>query len=124
MGIPFEKNPAAHHDNPAGMDGMAFVEFAAVDPQPLARLFEKLGFKRVSEMAGRDITFWRQGGVDIILNADSQTHGGTFAALHGPCISAIAFHVSNAKAAFERAIQMVRRSMVMRRARASSMPPH
>jgi 4-hydroxyphenylpyruvate dioxygenase len=88
------------------MDGMAFVEFAAVDPQPLARLFEKLGFKRVSEMAGRDITFWRQGGVDIILNADSQTHGGTFAALHGPCISAIAFHVSNAKAAFERAIQM------------------
>jgi len=106
MGVPVEKNPAAHHDNPAGTDGMAFVEFAAIDPRPMAGLFEKLGFRRIAEVDGRDISLWRQGGVDIVLNADPETHGGAFARLHGPCISAIAFHVHDAKAAFERAVKM------------------
>ncbi|HKV00149.1 MAG TPA: 4-hydroxyphenylpyruvate dioxygenase [Vineibacter sp.] len=104
MGAPVEKpGPGTAYDNPAGTDGMAFIEFSAADPAPIADLFRKLGFQEIGRHATRAIGFWRQGDIDLFLNSDPGTHGARFSAVHGPCISAIAFRVRDAAAAFDRA---------------------
>lgn len=108
MGIPTDKAPrtAASLDNPAGTDGMVFVEFSAIDAAPIEALFRKLGFQQVARHATRNATMWRQGGIDLLLNGDPDSHGGRFAQVHGPCISAIAFRVADADAAAARALGM------------------
>jgi 4-hydroxyphenylpyruvate dioxygenase len=108
MGIPTETTTPTEADltNPAGTNGMAFVEFSAADPDPVADLFRKLGFSPVARHASRDAVLWRQGEIDLLLNADPDTHGGRFAAIHGPCISAIAFRVEDAATAFDRALSL------------------
>jgi hypothetical protein len=37
MGVPVEKNSAAHNDNPAGTGGMVFVEFEAIGRDEIER---------------------------------------------------------------------------------------
>src|SRR5262245_59434668 len=82
-------------ENPMGTDGLAFVEFSALVPAPLEALFEKLGFAKTAVHRARPVSLWRQGDIEILLNGDADTFGGRFAALHGPCVSAIAFNVAD-----------------------------
>ena len=57
-------------DNPMGVDGFQFVEFAAPDPAVLHALFPKLGFSAVAKHKTRDITLYRQGDCDFLVNAE------------------------------------------------------
>jgi len=50
-------------DNPMGIDGFEFVEFASPEPQHLHTLFKQLGFSAVLRHRTRAITVYRQGGV-------------------------------------------------------------
>jgi 4-hydroxyphenylpyruvate dioxygenase len=43
-------------DNPMGVDGFEFVEFAAPDPALLHALFPKLGFTAVARHTSKKIT--------------------------------------------------------------------
>lgn len=43
-------------DNPAGLAGFEFVEFAAPEPNTLEPIFETLGFARVAEHRSKDVT--------------------------------------------------------------------
>ena len=58
---------AAHHDNPMGTDGFEFVEFAAPEPLELDGTFRKLGFSPVARHRSKDVTLYRQGGINFIL---------------------------------------------------------
>ncbi|MEI9997479.1 MAG: 4-hydroxyphenylpyruvate dioxygenase [Rhizomicrobium sp.] len=93
-------------ENPMGTDGLAFMEFSATDPTALAVLFAELGFVKIADHVSRPVSLWRQRDISFILNGDPQTHGGRFAAVHGPCVSAIAFKVSDAGSALARALAM------------------
>jgi 4-hydroxyphenylpyruvate dioxygenase len=104
MGIPVEPGQRGRHANPAGTRGLAFVEFSAAEPGELARLFTEIGFVRSTRPDNRNITYWHQGGVRFVLNCEPDTHGGQFFAEHGPCISALGFHVEDAQQAFDRAL--------------------
>lgn len=107
MGIPVESaQPPSPVGNPAGTLGLAFVEFSAPNPEPIARLFTTLGFVRRGISTKPSSSFWRQGDVTLVLNGDPNTHGGGFAAKHGPSICAIAFRMRDAKRAFERATSL------------------
>ena len=66
--------PAGHHlaANPAGTDGFEFVEFAHPEPEKLAELFVRMGYAPVAKHKTRDITVWRQGDINYILNAEPQ----------------------------------------------------
>ncbi len=74
-------------DNPMGIDGFEFVEFAAPQGQGAALhdLFRRLGFTAVLRHRSRPITVYRQGGVNFLVNEDPDSFAAAFAAAHGPC---------------------------------------
>ncbi len=93
-------------DNPMGTDGFEFVEFAAPDPAMLAKVFETLGFKAIARHRHKNVTLYRQGGINFIVNAEPDSFAQRFARLHGPSICAIAFRVQDAAAAYKRALEL------------------
>ena len=96
----------APRDNPMGLDGFEFVEFAAPDTGPFERLFESLGFVAVADHRSKDVTLYRQGGINFIVNRDRHSQAGFFAAEHGPGACGMAFRVRNAQQAYARALQL------------------
>jgi 4-hydroxyphenylpyruvate dioxygenase len=98
--------PAISDENPMGTDGFEFVEFCHPDPAELDRLFKVMGFSPVAKHRSKDVTLYRQGDVNFILNAEPESFAAKFAAKHGPSAPAMAFRVVDAKRAYERAIGM------------------
>ncbi len=93
-------------DNPMGTAGFEFIEYAAPDPAALGKLFETMGFKAIARHRHKDVTLYRQGGINFIINAEPDSFAQRFARLHGPSICAIAFRVNNAAAAYKRALDL------------------
>ena len=89
-----------------GTDGFEFIEFAAPDPAALGLLFETMGFAAVAKHRHKNATLYRQGDVNFIINAETDSFGQRFARLHGPSICAIAFRVDDAAAAYKRALDL------------------
>jgi 4-hydroxyphenylpyruvate dioxygenase len=98
--------PDISDDNPMGTDGFEFVEFCHPDPGALDRLFKVMGFSPVARHRSKDVTLYRQGDVNFILNAEPESFAAKFAAEHGPSAPAMAFRVVDAKRAFERALSL------------------
>ncbi|HSI58453.1 MAG TPA: 4-hydroxyphenylpyruvate dioxygenase [Ideonella sp.] len=93
-------------DNPMGTDGFEFIEYAAPDPVAMGQVFERMGFKAIAKHRHKDVTLYRQGEINFIVNAEPDSFAQRFARLHGPSVCAIAFRVQDAKAAYERAISL------------------
>ena len=98
--------PTAAWDNPMGTDGFEFIEYAAPDPAAMGRSFEAMGFKPVARHRHKNVTLYRQGTINFLINAEPDSFAQRFARLHGPSVCAIAFRVHDAKAAYERAITL------------------
>ena len=97
-------------ENPMGTDGFEFVEYAAPDPAALASVFEAMGFAAAARHRSKDVTLYRQGDINFIINAESQCFAQAFARVHGPSICAIAFRVRDSAFAFGNAVEMGARS--------------
>jgi len=93
-------------DNPMGTDGFEFIEYAAPDPAAMAAVFERMGFKAIARHRRKNVTLYRQGGINFIINAEPNSFAQRFARLHGPSICAIAFRVQDAAQAYHRALEM------------------
>jgi len=82
-------------ENPMGINGFEFVEFAAPAGQgpAMADYLGKLGFTAVAKHKDRPITLFRQGTINFLLNESAGSFAGDFAAQHGPsaCGFAIRF---------------------------------
>lgn len=91
-------------DNPAGTDGFEFVEFAHPDPEKLRGLFAHMGYTLVARHKRKDITVWRQGDINYLLNAEPNSHAMRFVDKHGPCAPSMAWRVVDANHAFEQAV--------------------
>jgi 4-hydroxyphenylpyruvate dioxygenase len=87
-------------ENPVGTDGFEFIEYTAPDPRALGLVFEKLGFTAVARHRHKDVTLYRQGGINFIINAEPDSFAQRFARLHGPSICAIALRVQDAGKAY------------------------
>ncbi len=92
--------------NPMGTDGFEFVEYTSPDPQELDRLFTSLGFRRAARHRSKDVTLYRQAGINFIVNAEPGSFGQRFAAEHGPSACAVAFRVADAAYALRRAVEL------------------
>lgn len=88
-------------DNPLGLKGFEFAEFAAPDASVLHQLFRQMGFQVIGHHGSRKITFYRQGGVNFLVNEEPGSFASEFAAAHGPCCVGFALLVDNAQQAFE-----------------------
>jgi 4-hydroxyphenylpyruvate dioxygenase len=92
--------------NPMGTDGFDFVEFAGPDTAALEAVFARLGFAPVARHRSKQVTLWRQGDVNFVLNAEPASFAQGFARVHGAGACAMAFRVADAAAAFDRAISL------------------
>ncbi len=92
--------------NPMGTDGFEFVEYAAPDPVALDSLFKQFGFVPVARHRSKEVTLYRQGGINFIVNGEPDSFAQQFAREHGPCACAFAIRVEDAGLAYERALQL------------------
>jgi 4-hydroxyphenylpyruvate dioxygenase len=93
-------------DNPMGTDGFEFIEYAAPDPAALGALFEQMGFTAIARHRHKEVTLYRQGDINFIINAEQDSFAQRFARQHGPSICAIAFRVNDAAYAYKRALEL------------------
>jgi 4-hydroxyphenylpyruvate dioxygenase len=93
-------------ENPMGTDGFEFIEYAAPDPKALGALFEQMGFAAIARHRHKDVTLYRQGGVNFIINAEQDSFAQRFARQHGPSVCAIAIRVKDAATAYRRALEL------------------
>ena len=91
-------------ENPMGLMGFEFVEFASPTPGVLEPVFEMLGFTRVAEHRSKDVSLYRQGDINFIVNREPHSVASYFAAEHGPSACGLAFRVKNSRIAYERAL--------------------
>ena len=93
-------------ENPMGLMGFEFVEFASPVPGTLEPVFEKLGFTLVARHRSKDVVLYRQGQINFIVNRDPKSPAGYFAAEHGPSACGLAFRVKDSHQAYERALAL------------------
>jgi len=87
--------------NPLGLDGIEYVEYATSAPQATGHVLELLGFRPIARHRSREVTLYRQGSMNLIVNAHPGVlRGGRSPGQH-PRISAIALRVRDARAAYE-----------------------
>ncbi len=88
--------------NPLGLDGIEFVEYTTPRPQALGQALEQVGFRPVSRHRSREVTRYRQGGMNVIVNA----HGLPPGTDEAPQIAAVALRVRDAGAAWRRVVDL------------------
>ncbi|MGA1060647.1 MAG: 4-hydroxyphenylpyruvate dioxygenase, partial [Burkholderiaceae bacterium] len=93
-------------DNPMGLCGFEFVEFASPAAEVLEPLFEKLGFDLVAKHRSKDVVLFRQGDINFVVNREPRSPAGYFAAEHGPGPCAMAFRVRDSHQAYARALAL------------------
>ena len=92
--------------NPLGLTGIEFIEYATARPQALGQVLETMGFRPVARHRSREVILYRQGGMNLLVNAHpddarvSASEGGR------PVISAVAFRVRDAQRAHARCIDL------------------
>ena len=91
-------------DNPLGLNGFEFVEFTSPDPDAMAAQFEQLGFVPSHKHPRKNITRYKQGRINLMLNRDETGRVAEFRKAHGPSAGAMAFRVADPAKALEWAL--------------------
>jgi len=91
-----ERNPEP--SNPLGVDGIEFIEFASSQPQALGAVVQTLGFMPVARHRSREVMLYRQGGMNLIINAAAPSDA--------PMLSAFALRVRDAGHAFRHSLDL------------------
>jgi len=90
--------------NPIGLDGIEFIEYATSKPQAMGQVLEKMGFRPVARHRSREVLLYRQGGMNVIVNAGVPALADNSTRPDRPVIAAIALRVRDATAAYTRAL--------------------
>ncbi|MDI9334676.1 MAG: 4-hydroxyphenylpyruvate dioxygenase [Cytophagales bacterium] len=97
-------------NNPMGLCGFEFVEFAAPQDKDahfdLGAVFEKLGFSKVAKHRSKNVWLYRQGQINFIVNQEPKSQAAYFAAEHGVAPCGMAFRVKDAHKAYARALAL------------------
>ncbi len=93
-------------DNPMGLCGFEFVEFAAPTSGVIEPLLEQMGFTLLAHHRSKDVDLFRQGHINFIVNREPKSLAAYFAAEHGPSACGLAFRVKDAHRAYERALDL------------------
>ncbi|MEJ5989327.1 4-hydroxyphenylpyruvate dioxygenase [Ramlibacter sp. PS3R-8] len=92
-------------DNPVGLDGVEFIEYATTKPQALGQVLEMMGFRPVARHRSREVTLYRQGDMNVVVNAHPSDAEGATHGEEAPAISAVALRVRDARAAYRYALE-------------------
>ncbi|HEX6138153.1 MAG TPA: TIM barrel protein [Casimicrobiaceae bacterium] len=95
------------YDPPAApvLGGVAFLEFAVDEATEwlLDNLLENLGFHRAGRHRSKSVTLYRQGSINLILDAEPESFAREHFAVHGPSICAVSLVTDDALRARNRA---------------------
>jgi len=100
-------------ENPMGLMGFEFVEFASPTPGTLEPVFESLGFSKVAQHRSKDVALFRQGDINFIINNEQKSAASYFAAEHGPSACGMAFRVRDSHKAYALALELGAQPMEM-----------
>ena len=101
-----DRESVPEQQNPIGMDGIEYIEFATSKPQALGGVLERLGFRLVARHRSREIELYRQGSMNLVVNSHPADIPRTVNPVERPVISAMAIRVRDAAAAFRRALDL------------------
>ena len=91
-------------ENPMGLCGFEFVEFTAPEKGILEPVFLSMGFTHIANHRTKDVTLWRQGGINMIINYEPNSPAAYYAAEHGPSACGMGFRVRDAGKAYKLAV--------------------
>jgi 4-hydroxyphenylpyruvate dioxygenase len=100
------KEPLPEPSNPVGIDGIEFIEFATSQPQALGTLLQRMGFVPVARHRSREVALYRQGPMNLIVNAHPDALPGMSAPEATPELKAIALRVRDAGQAWAHALAL------------------
>jgi 4-hydroxyphenylpyruvate dioxygenase len=92
--------------NPLGVDGIEFIEYATSQPQALGTVLQTMGFLPVARHRSREVMLYRQGAMNLIVNAHPDALPGLAAPTPVPELKAIALRVRDAAYAWRRAQEL------------------
>ncbi|HEY1721456.1 MAG TPA: 4-hydroxyphenylpyruvate dioxygenase [Magnetospirillaceae bacterium] len=92
-------------ENPMGLMGFEFVEFASPTPGLLEDAFEKLGFTMIARHRSKDVVLYRQGDINFIVDREPHSAAAYFAAEHGPAACGLGFRVKDSHKAYTLALE-------------------
>ena len=98
---PSDREAISTATNPLGLDGIEFVEYSTSKPQALGQVLEMMGFRPVARHRSREVLLYRQGGMNVIVNAHDSDLPRSVRPSETPVIAAIALRVRDAAAAYE-----------------------
>lgn len=93
-------------ENPIAMSGIEFVEFATRDPDAFGSVLGKLGFTAIAQHRSRQVYLYRQGELNLIVNADQSTLDGLSLPEGKVVLNAVAFRVEDAGRAYQRLVDL------------------
>lgn len=93
---------------PQKAECIEFIEFATSkdDVAGLAALLGQTGFSRAGQHVSKDVSLWRQGDANLLLNTDPDGFARFSFASHGTNVAEIGLRVQDADAAFRRAVAL------------------
>ena len=93
--------------DPIGLDGIEFVEYATPRPQALGQVLETMGFRPIARHRSREVTLYRQGEMNVVVNASEAAPLDSEGAVdETPRIAAIALRVRDAAAAYRHVLDL------------------
>lgn len=105
MNQPSDREPIAGTGNPLGVDGIEFVEFSTSKPQALGQVLEMMGFRPIARHRSREVLLYRQGDMNIVVNAHAGGWARALPLSETPTIAAFALRVRDAATAYRHAIE-------------------
>jgi 4-hydroxyphenylpyruvate dioxygenase len=91
--------------NPLGLDGIEYIEYATSRPQALGQVLEMMGFRPIARHRSREVSLYRQGAMNVIVNAHISELPRAVQPAETPAISAIALRVRSAAEAYRHVIE-------------------
>lgn len=85
--------------------GVEFIEFAANEEEvePLSQMFGALGFEQAGRHRSKDVTRWRQNGINFVINSEPDSFARSYDSVHGASVCAVGLRVNDVEAAMRRA---------------------
>lgn len=92
-------------NNPIGLDGMEFIEYAGPDAGLFKKLFDDLGMTPIAKHKSKAVTLYRQNDINFLLNEEPNSFADNFHKSHGPSVCSTGFRVTDSQAAYKAAVE-------------------
>lgn len=95
-----------------GVEGVAFVEFSVSEEEAdeLAALFRAMGFAHAGRHRSKDVDWFRQGEINLVINTEKEGFAHAHYVTHGPSVAALGFWVGDAGQQTDRAEALLAQS--------------